>query len=184
LPKKKQDKVDFGKTFREHFFNKYSEANLKGMNEEEFSTVMAEFEDGIAEARKKQKEYNSIGESWAKLADNVLIKFQFQDDLRIQESIKQEKRKLGFLLDEEEQAMREMMKPFQLENLHETRVKVKNGVEYTCTFRKNGGSTSTIGTLNQEELAKFIFKLARDRGLDSLRPETKVALFFDSWKNS
>jgi hypothetical protein len=184
LAKKKQDKPDFVKIYREQWVNKYSEENGKGMSEEELSTAMEEFEDGIAEARKKQKEYDSIGMSWAKLADNVLIKFEFQDDMRIQECIKKEKRKLGFLLDEEEQAMGEKMKPFQLENLHETREMVENGVEYTCTYRENGGATSTIGTPNKEELAKFIFKICQERGLSSLRPETQIGLFFDSWKNS
>jgi hypothetical protein len=184
MAKKKQDKVDFVKSFREQWFEKYSDEIVKSMSKKEFSIVMAEFEDGIAEARKKQVEYNSIGESWAKLADNVLIKFQFQDDMRIQESIKKEKRKLGFLLDEEEQAMREDMKPFQLENLNETREMVKNGVEYTCTYREKGGATSTIGTLNQEKLAEFIFNVSREKGLSFLRPETQIGLFFDSWKNS
>jgi hypothetical protein len=184
LAKKKQDKIDFVKMFREQWANKYSEKNVKGMSEKELLTVMAEFEDGIAGARKKQKEYDSIGVSWAKLAENVLIKFEFQDDMKIQESIKKEKRKLGFLLDEEELAMREKMKPFQLKNLHETREMVKNGVVYTCTYRKNGGATSTIGTPNKEELAKFIYQYSRERGLSSLRPETQIGLFFEGWKNS
>jgi hypothetical protein len=46
LAKKKQDKVDFVKMFREQWVNKYSEENVKGMSEEELSTAMAEFEDG------------------------------------------------------------------------------------------------------------------------------------------
>jgi hypothetical protein len=183
LAKKKQDKVDFVKLFRDQWVNKYSEENLKGMSEEELSMAMVEFEDGFAEAQKKQKEHDSIGVSWSKLSDNVLLKFEFQDDVRIQESIKKEKRKLGFLLDEGELAMREEMTPFQLKSLDETRERVKNGVEYTCTYRQSGGATSTLGTLNQNELSKFILKFAQERGLSSLRPETQIGLFFDSWKN-
>jgi hypothetical protein len=184
LAKKKQEKVDFVKIFREQWDNKYSEENVKGMSKEELLTVKEEFEDGIAEARKKQNEYDSIGVSWVKLADNVLIKFEFQDDMRIQESIKKEKRELGFLLDDEELDMRKKMNPFQLENLLEKREEIKNGVEYSCIYRKDGSATSTTGTPNQEELGKFIASVFRKRGLGSLRPETQIALFFDSWKNS
>ncbi|WP_335438259.1 hypothetical protein [Neobacillus drentensis] len=170
--------------FREQWANKYNEENLKGIIEEQLSTILEEFEDGLADARKKQEEYDSIGVSWVKLADNVVIKFEFQDEERIQKAINEEKRKLGFLMGEEEQEMREKMTPYQIENLEETREKVKKGVEYNCTYRKSGGVTSSIGTPNKDALAKFISKFSQERGLSSLRSETQIGLFFDSWKKS
>lgn len=182
MPRKKEEKIDFVKMFREQFANKYE--NLKDISQEQFSTILKEFEDGLAEARKKQEEYDSIGVSWVKLADNVLIKFEFQDEIRIKETIMEQKRKLGFLLDEEEHSMREKMTPYQLEDLEETREKVKKGVEYNCTYRKSGGVTSSIGTPNMEAMAKFVSEFSQKRGLSSLRPETQVGLFFESWKNS
>ncbi|MEH6957781.1 hypothetical protein [Neobacillus drentensis] len=184
MARKKEEKIDYVKMFQEQWVNKYDEESLKGKSGEQLSKILEEFEDGLAEARKKQEEYNSIGVSWVKLADNVLIKFEFQDEERIKDAIFKQKRELGFLLDDEEHAMREKMTPFELKTLEETRDKVKKGVEYNCTYRKSGGVISSIGTPNKEALAKFISKLTQERGLSSLRPETQIGLLFNSWKKS
>ncbi|TWE06416.1 hypothetical protein FB550_102438 [Neobacillus bataviensis] len=183
MARKKEEKIDYVRMFREEWKNKYNDEMLKGKNEEQLKAILEELEDGLAEARKKQEEYNSIGVSWTKLADNVLIIFEYSDETRIKERILEQKRKLGFLLDDEEKVMREKMTPYQLESLKETREKVKNGVEYRCTYHKEGGATCSIGTPNKEVLAKFISKFSQEKGLGSLRSETQVGLFFDSLKS-
>ncbi|MFP3509376.1 hypothetical protein SB775_06860 [Peribacillus sp. SIMBA_075] len=184
MVRKKEEKIDYVKMLREEWKNKYNDEKLKGKNDEQLKAIMEELEDGLAEARKKQKEYDSINENWVKLADNVLLIFKFTDENQIEEAILEQKRKLGFLMDDEEEIMREKMTPYQLKDLEETREKIKNGVEYKCTYEKSGGVTSSIGTPNLEVLGKFISKFSKERGLSTLRSETQIGLFFDSWKKS
>ncbi|QOS89234.1 hypothetical protein [Peribacillus sp. JNUCC41] len=105
LARKKEEKIDYVKMFREEWKNKYNDEKLKGKNEEQLKAIMEELEDGLAGARKKQKEYDSINESWTKLADNVLIIFKLTDGDRIEEAILEQKRELGFLKDDEEEIM-------------------------------------------------------------------------------
>lgn len=156
---------------------KYKDETIEGRNKEELKALLEEFVDGLAEARKKQEEHDSMDDSWIKLADNVLIKFKFPDEGRIVQAILEQKRKLGFLLDDEEEKMRETMTPFQLESLAETREKITNGIEYSCTYRKESGTTSSIGTPNMKAMAKFISEFSQKRGLSSLCPETHIGLF-------
>lgn len=181
--RKKEEEIDYVKMFREEWENKYNDEKLKGKNEEQLKAIVEELEDGLAEARKKQEAYDSINESWTKLADNVLIIFKFSDEDRIEKAILEQKRQLGFLMDDEEAIMREKMSPYQLKSLEETREKIKNGVEYDCTYRE-GSVVSSVGTPNLEALAKYIFKRSQEQGLSKLRSETQVGLFFDNWKNS
>ena len=154
----------------------YAEAN-KGL-----LSVKA-FEAGLRNAEKKQKEYDSIGKSCTRLADNIELEFEFTDEEKIINSIKKIQRKLGLLQDDEFKKEFSEFTPYRVESYHKDRKMIlEEKRAYSVTFTKEGHQVASIGTPNLEAIARFIHAQMKDNGLDDLSADTQTTLFFNKFK--
>jgi hypothetical protein len=139
-------------------------------------------EAGLRVAKKKQKEYETIGKSCMRLADHIELEFEFTDEEKIMNSIKKTQRDLGLLQDDEFKKMFSEFTPYQVKSYHERRKMIfEEKRTYSVSFTKNG-TIATIGTPNLEALARFIALNMRDTGLDNLSADTQTTLFFHKFK--
>ncbi len=144
---------------------------------------MEAFEEGLRAAEKKQKEYEHIGRSETKLAENITLEFHNKDEEYIKEKIDEVKRKFGLLQDEKYHEMIKNFTPYGLkhfeEDIEEIMVKKR---KYHISYSKRG-ICSSIGSPNLDVLAKFIFEHTHNSGLGNLSADTQTSLFFNKMKS-
>ena len=141
------------------------------------------FEAGLRMANRKQEEYEAIGKSCTRLADNIELEFHFNDEEKIINSIKKIQRKLGLLQDDEFKKEFSEFTPFRVETYHKDRKMIlEEKRKYSVTFTKKGHQVASIGTPNLEAVARFIYAQMKDSGLDDLSADAQTTLFFNKFK--